>query len=194
MIEEMERMPVRALTGHSRGRRRIAPKRLGEVGEAAFLPKAQYVGFGLAKPWGDSDGYDYILDSGWKRWRTQVKSTASRLAGGYAIQPIHRLHGKGRTLYTADEIDLLVVYLVPCDLWYVFPIESILGVKNLVLYPDGNHPKAKWEHHREAWHLLLEPCSQAACPEPPLCKGLRDWRKCFLHGVGLDPNMIDKPE
>jgi PD-(D/E)XK nuclease superfamily protein len=192
MIEEMERMPLRALTKRGRGRRRIVPKRLGEVGEAAFLPKMLYVGYGVAKPWGDSDAYDYILDSGWKRWRTQVKCTASRLGEGYHVQPIHHLQGKARTLYTADDIDLLVVYIVPCDSWYVFPIESILGVKNLVLYPDGEHHRAKWERHREAWHLLHEPCPQHdACPEQDLCQGLKDWRKCFLQGIRTDPDFID---
>jgi hypothetical protein len=180
MIEELERMPACALTGQRRGRRALQPKRLGELGEAALLPKTQYLGFGLAKPWGDSDSYDYILDSGWKRWRTQVKCTASRSFGGYQVQPIHRIHGRGRTLYTADDIDLLVVYLVPCEVWYVFPIETILGVKNLSLYPDGRHPKAKWEHHREAWHLLLDPCPQTTCPEHETCNGL-NWRKCPLH-------------
>jgi len=178
MIEQLDRMP--ALTGERRGRRTISPKRLGELAEATLLPKTQCLGFGLAKPWGDSDSYDYILDSGWKRWRTQVKCTASRLLGGFQVQPIHRFHGRGRTLYTADDIDLLVVYLVSCDLWYVFPIETILGVKNLVLYPDGKHPRAKWEHHREAWHLLLDPCPQTTCAEYANCNDV-NWRRCPLH-------------
>ena len=178
MIEELARLP--ALTGERRGRRTISPKRLGELAEATLLPKTQCLGFALAKPWGDSDSYDYILDSGWKRWRTQVKCTACCFASGYNIEPIHHLRGHGRVLYTADDIDLLVAYILPIDLWYVFPIEAILGAKNLVLYPEGNHPKAKWEHHREAWHLLLDPCPQTDCPEYANCSGL-NWRKCPLH-------------
>ncbi len=34
---------------------RITAKRLGEIAEAAFLAKASGMGFGVAKPWGDSE-------------------------------------------------------------------------------------------------------------------------------------------
>ena len=37
-------------------------KRKGELSEAAFLLKAASLGFGVAKPWGDSERYDFILD------------------------------------------------------------------------------------------------------------------------------------
>src|SRR5438876_743386 len=39
-------------------------KRRGEAAEAAFLAKASGLGFGVAKPWGDSERYDFLLDSG----------------------------------------------------------------------------------------------------------------------------------
>src|SRR5947208_8797147 len=51
-------------------------KRRGEAAEAAFLAKASGLGFGVAKPWGDSERYDFLLDSGHGDfWRVQVKST-----------------------------------------------------------------------------------------------------------------------
>lgn len=50
-------------------------KRSGELSEAAFLLKAKRLGFLVAKPWGDSDRYDFILDSGSRLWRIQLKST-----------------------------------------------------------------------------------------------------------------------
>jgi hypothetical protein len=37
-------------------------KRRWELVEAAFLLKAQSMGFRVARPWGDSDRYDFILD------------------------------------------------------------------------------------------------------------------------------------
>ncbi|HXM67764.1 MAG TPA: hypothetical protein VN911_13600, partial [Candidatus Acidoferrum sp.] len=37
------------------------PKRLGELSQAAFLVKAQAMGFGLALPWGDSEKYDFVV-------------------------------------------------------------------------------------------------------------------------------------
>jgi hypothetical protein len=60
------------------------------------------------------------------------------------------------------------------------------------LFPqDEHHPKAKWEQFPEARHLLLEPCPEPQVPNRA-CKGLKDWRKCFLQGVGTDPTMPDK--
>ncbi len=40
-----------------------------------FMFKAAGLGFGVAKPCGDSERYDFILDSGKRLWRVQVKST-----------------------------------------------------------------------------------------------------------------------
>jgi hypothetical protein len=37
------------------------PKRKGEAVELAFMLKAVSLGFGVAKPWGDSERYDFIL-------------------------------------------------------------------------------------------------------------------------------------
>jgi len=42
-------------------RRKRNPKRMGELSQAAFLLKAQSLGFGLALPWGDSEKYDFIV-------------------------------------------------------------------------------------------------------------------------------------
>ena len=38
-------------------------KRRGEIAELAFLLKATSLGFGVAKPWGDSDRFDFIITS-----------------------------------------------------------------------------------------------------------------------------------
>ncbi|MGA8762259.1 MAG: hypothetical protein WB562_05150, partial [Candidatus Sulfotelmatobacter sp.] len=42
-------------------RRRRNPKRMGEASQAAFLLKANTLGFGVAVPWGDSEKYDFIV-------------------------------------------------------------------------------------------------------------------------------------
>ncbi len=52
-------------------------KQRGELAEIAFLHKAANLGFGVAKPYGDSERYDFILDSGERLWRVQVKSVAA---------------------------------------------------------------------------------------------------------------------
>jgi hypothetical protein len=50
-------------------------KQRGESAEIAFLYKASNLGFGVAKPYGDSDRYDFILSWDERLWRVQVKST-----------------------------------------------------------------------------------------------------------------------
>jgi hypothetical protein len=63
--------------------RRKNTKRCGERNEAAFLHKASSLGFGVAKPWGDSERYDFILDNGRRLLRVQIKSTTTLRAHAY---------------------------------------------------------------------------------------------------------------
>ena len=56
-------------------RGKLNSKAKGELGEMIFLHKASSLGFGVAKPFGDNERYDFILDSGERLWRVQVKST-----------------------------------------------------------------------------------------------------------------------
>jgi hypothetical protein len=135
-------------------RRRGNPKRTGELSEAAFLLKAQTMGFRVLKPWGDSERYDFVLDSGGRLWRVQLKSTAVLHARGYEVQPKYSVYGKGKAGYTADEIDVLVVHIRPLDVWYVLPVEVIAFSRNLRFYPDIRCKSARWESYREGWSAM----------------------------------------
>jgi hypothetical protein len=135
--------------------KRHNPVRTGEIAEAAFLHKVINLGFGVAKPWGNSERYDFILDNGQRLWRVQLKcSEVLRPFGGYDIQPMYGVYGKSRRVYTADDIDVLIAYITPVDAWYVLPIELIYGRKSLRFYPTGGCKRPRFEHYREAWHLL----------------------------------------
>jgi hypothetical protein len=109
-------------------------KRRWELVEAAFLLKAQSMGFRVARPWGDSDRYDFILDSGGRLWRVQLKSTEVLHSRGYEVQSIYGVYGRGKSEYTADDIDVLLVRIGPIDACYVRPIAAL--AKNLQFYPD----------------------------------------------------------
>ena len=54
-------------------------KRRGEIAELVFMRKAISLGYGVAKPWGESDHYDFILNRGRNFWRIQVKSVWSQI-------------------------------------------------------------------------------------------------------------------
>ena len=134
------------LHGHTR-------KRLGELAELAFMCKAASLGFGVAKPYGDSDRFDFIVSWDGRLCRVQVKSTRTAYRGAYEIGA-HGCWG-GSDIYTKDEIDLIAAYVVPEDTWYLIPIEATRGRKRLCLHP--NVPRRacyKYEKYREAWWLL----------------------------------------
>jgi PD-(D/E)XK nuclease superfamily protein len=78
-------------------RERWNPKRCGELSEAAFLLKATEQGFLVAKPWGDSERYDFIVDSGTRLWRpTEVNRRAPepRISRQHDAQNIWKGHNR----------------------------------------------------------------------------------------------------
>ena len=119
-------------------------KSRGEAAEAAFLAKAANLGFGICKPWGDSERYDFVLDSGERFWRVQVKSTATHKRTGYALSIMASHRG-----YNSTEVDFIVCYLVPEQMWYVIPVEAMGERTGVYLY--GREGGGLYEKYREAW-------------------------------------------
>ena len=115
--------------------RRRNPSRVGELAEAAFLYKAAGLDFGVAKPW-NSERYDFIIDSGARLWRVQLKCTEVLRARGYDVQPIYTVYGKGKMVYTAEDIDALAVHITPLDVWYVLPVEDFAPPQEPPLLPQ----------------------------------------------------------
>jgi len=116
-------------------------------------------GFNLALPWGDSERYDFLLDSGHGHfWRVQVKSTQRYAESRYRVKA-----AGWKATYTRDEIDFLVAWIIPENLWYVVPIHAFASRKNLRFYPHGGR-KALYEKYREAWCLMA--CPRSAQIEP----------------------------
>jgi PD-(D/E)XK endonuclease len=146
--DESARATPESITIHAAGR--PDGKRLGEATEAAFLAKACTLDFAVSKPWGDSRGYDFVVEFGGTFWRVQVK-TARRQRSRRCEYNVEG--GGGTTLYTEEEIDFLVAYVVPDDLWYVIPIEAFVGRTTLHFSPRCRR-KAKYERYREVWCLL----------------------------------------
>jgi len=141
-------------TESKRGPGWLPPKRKGEMAELAFMRKAIGMGLMVSKTWGDSDRYDFIVDGGGRRWRVQVRSTETRLGPrGYAVHASIYV-GKKIVGLTKDDIDFIVAYLVPLDLWYVVPVEGFQPRKNLWFYPMGSKKGARFEKYREAWWIL----------------------------------------
>ncbi len=136
-------------------------KRRGEISEAVFLGKACGLGFSVAKPWGDSEPYDFILNGGYGFLRVQVKSTARYAESRYRVKG----GGWDDDCYTRDDIDFLVAYIVPENLWYVVPIGAFVSRKNLRFYPHSGR-KARYEKYREAWCLMATPTAKPKQNKP----------------------------
>jgi len=134
-------------------------KRRGEVAEAAFLHKAASLGFSVSKPWGESDRYDFILDSGGHCWRVQVKSAHTSATNGYSFHACGNVQSQ---TYTARDIDFLVGYVVPDNVWYVLPIEVFSTIGTVKVFPSSRRRMSRYEKYREAWCYILcannEPC------------------------------------
>ena len=140
-------------------------KLLGEWVELLFMARAAEHGLCVAKPYGDSDRFDFIVSWEGRLCRVQVKSTRTAHRRVYEVGA-HGCWG-GADVYTKDEIDLIVVYVVPEDTWYVIPIEATRGRKRLCLHPNVPLRECyKYEKYREAWRLMKSTRKSEAAKSP----------------------------
>ncbi|HEY6767441.1 MAG TPA: group I intron-associated PD-(D/E)XK endonuclease, partial [Candidatus Sulfotelmatobacter sp.] len=128
-------------------------KRTGERSEAAFLARALHLEFAIAKPWGDSQRYDFILDNGTRLWRIQTKCTEGLRADAYETRATYTV-GKKRAVYTRADIDFIAAHVVPLDIWYIIPVEVCTPAPMLRMYPHRKAKKMRLEKYRNAWFLL----------------------------------------
>ena len=126
-------------------------KQRGELVEMMFMVQASRRGLIVAKPYGDSRRYDFITDAGKRLRRVQVKSTSHRTGRGYCVNATARRHA--RSVYTAADIDFLIAYVIPRDVWYVVPVADLRS-STFRVYPDGCRRGGLYEQYRESWHSL----------------------------------------
>jgi hypothetical protein len=123
-------------------------KRRGEWVELLFMTVASGLGFNVARPWGDSGRYDVAVELAGRFLRMQVKSTEMWLGTCYLCQ----LYAFGQRAYTPKEIDYYAIYVLPADVWYIFPVRRLAGMRTIALTP---HLKGhKYERYMENWGLL----------------------------------------
>ena len=129
----------------------MTPKELGELAEAEFLRRALGMGMAIAKPWGESGAYDFIVDAEGRLCRVQVKAAFREgPQGGYSL----RAYRSSEKCYTEKEIDALAGYAAPENAWYLFPVRVIRKVKSLKLFPGSKGRRSKFEKWREAWGVV----------------------------------------
>jgi hypothetical protein len=124
----------------------------GEWGEIRFLGKATEHGFNVAKPWGESSPYDFVVDLGGRFVSVQVKSTMYEVptretrqrSGCFAIT----LRGGGSRAYHRFDFHYLAAYVIPQDIWYIIPFALVTSRTTIEVCPGS--PASKYERYREA--------------------------------------------
>jgi hypothetical protein len=139
--------------GGARSTTDLNSKQRGELAEMMFMVKAARKGFATAKPYGDSRRYDFVLDVGKRLWRVQVKSSSAEQYGSYFVNLQRNASGEV-VAYDPSEIDFVVAYVMPCDAWFVIPVEAIAGQQSAKMCLRGNPRSGKMGKYWEAWGLM----------------------------------------
>jgi len=143
----------RTAGGGVRSTQTFTSKQRGELAEMMFMVKATQKGFATAKPYGDSRRYDFIVDVGQRLWRVQVKSSSAQQYGSYMVNLQRNAHGEV-IAYDPSEIDFVVAYVMPCDAWFVIPVEAIYGRQSAKMCLKGNPRSGTLGKYWEAWALM----------------------------------------
>ena len=107
--------------------------------------------------------------------------------------PLHRQTQGRAQPYTAEEIDFIVAYIVPENLWYVIPISVAALRGQMYVSPDGTR-HFRHEKYREAWCQMACPRDEIS-PTRLLVKRQRDYpfdacklcnQKCPLHEIRME--------
>jgi hypothetical protein len=148
----------------------------GEWAELHFMVRAAEHGLCINKPWGENSRYDFALEHAGKFLRMQVKSTTCRTGRSY----ICNLRSNNQ-FYTGKEIDFVAAYIVPKNIWFIFPFQVVAQSCSVVLSP---HLKtSKYGPYQEAWHLLRgEKAPEAAIREADSPDSAADARSPSLLG------------
>jgi hypothetical protein len=133
--------------GTNRGMKTWNGKRRGEWAEMVFAGRALREGLRLARPWGESSGYDFVVDQDGRLVRVQVKSTIFKEGTGYSCS---MKDSKGP--YKKNSFEFVAAYVIPEDVWFIIPEEKVRGLWSVGLYPKLEGSKY-WEY-LEAWDLL----------------------------------------
>jgi PD-(D/E)XK endonuclease len=143
--------------------RELNTKRRGELAEIAFAHKAIAEGFAVSRPFGDSERYDLMVDSGVAQWRVQIKCSSTVRDGFYRVSS-HRRTPRGVISYLPSEVDFLVAYIIPEDTWFILPVTLDPYPLCLLIKPEScRRSEGHYGPYREAWDLLRAPRKCRAC-------------------------------
>ena len=129
-------------------------KRRGSQYEAAFVTQALKRGLDILEPVGDYMIYDLMVsNSAGRIQRVQVKGTSSQIKSKPGYKVIAASGNLKKVPLNPDDVDVLAVYVEPCDVWYLIPVRKLDGGVSVYLNP-ATKVNAKYEVWREAWNVF----------------------------------------
>ena len=138
----------------AKGEKKRDTKHIGDLAEMEFMLQAASRGFAVAKPFGDNEHYDVLVDGRSRIWRVQVRSVSVSRAHAFVVKASWSDY-RHFTPYTPADIDFLAAFMRGLRIWYLIPVEVIQGRLTLSLYPLGAcRSGVEYEKYREAWYLL----------------------------------------
>lgn len=106
------------------------PKRRGEWAEVLFMLRAMERGLIVSKPYGDSARFDFVVGSH-RQYRVQVRSTRIFMNRSYMTRFTWATTSSKYRKYRKNDFDILAVYVVPCDTWYIIPMTAIRPARSI---------------------------------------------------------------
>jgi len=129
-------------------------KRRGSHYEAAFVTQALKRGLDILEPVGDYMIYDLMVsNSAGRIQRVQVKGTSSQIKNKPGYKIVAASGNLKKVPLNPDEVDVLAVYVEPCDVWYLIPVRKLDGGISVYLNP-ATKVNAKYEVWKEAWNVF----------------------------------------
>lgn len=125
-------------------------KDLGTIAEMRFSLSAFEKGFSVLRPFSDNRPYDFVLEKAGRFIKIQVKSSSAPVneKGHFHINTARSCTAKES--YTAEDCDVIAVYLKSLDLFYLIPIQFISTV-SINLYPL--RLESRWIEFKNNWHI-----------------------------------------
>ena len=150
--------------------KKLTAKKLGEVGELAFAMRAALLGLSVARPYGESDPYDFLIDNGKRCSRVQVRCKGPQIRPLYRVPCGRRAHNpNGKAPLTVpfkkDEVHFVAIYLLGEDLWYILPLKALGGRVHVSLRPGKTGPRDRYRRYVEKWNLFLHKEKKSPTPK-----------------------------
>lgn len=97
----------------------------GDLGELAFMLEAFSRGFVVSKPFGQSEGYDFIVDTGLKLLKVQVKAANWTKSKGEVRLKFKIAENMSELSEYCKKFDILACYDVELKIFYILPAADI---------------------------------------------------------------------